>query len=166
MVVNITGMIIKSFKNKRIKHKNGFGLIETVAALGVTMIVVTSMVSMSLYALRSTQQSQLMLAATKLANEELERVRAKRDTTTWSAFLTAVNGCTQLSPCSMNELNVVGSQNTFTYNNVDFRRSFVASYPIPSDTNVVRIGVTVSWKFGSSTYNKSVYNYTDLSNWR
>ena len=77
----------KQIKHKSITHEKGIGLIETIAAMGVAMIIVTSIVSLSVYTLRASTTSKLMIMGSKYATEELERLRAKRDNTnTWLSF--------------------------------------------------------------------------------
>ena len=70
----------------------GIGLVETLIAIGITTIIVTSMVSLSIFTVRSSLQNKLTLEGTQLANQQIEQVRAFRDARTWAEFLAAVDG--------------------------------------------------------------------------
>jgi Tfp pilus assembly protein PilV len=143
------------------QNEKGIGLVETIVALGISIVVLTSLVSLSLYTLRSSQQSKYMLEASKLATEELERVRAVRDgSTLWSVFKSTMTarGCFS-SPCNITPaLSIVSGTDTSSSNYI---RSFKVSEP---SLDVLRIAVTVSYTIGGQA--KSVSNYTDLTNWR
>jgi hypothetical protein len=146
-------------------NEKGIGLVETIAALGISIVVLTSLVSLSLYTLRSSQQSKYMLEASKLATEELERVRAVRDSSTaWVAFKTNMLACNATSPCRVNTSLAIVSAGASPYTdpeNNKYSRYFFVAEPSP---DILRISVTVSYTVGGQT--KFVHNYTDLTNWR
>jgi hypothetical protein len=147
-------------------NDKGIGLVETIVALGISIVVLTSLVSLSLYTLRSSQQSKYMLEASKLATEELERVRAVRDSNTvWSTFKAAVLACTTGSPCRVSNALVIGNVSPpYTDpENSQYARYFTAT-ETPAGSNIIRVSVTVSYAIGGQT--KAVHNYTDLTNWR
>ena len=150
-------------------NEKGIGLVETIVALGISVMVLTSLVSLSLYTLRPSQQSKYMLEASKLATEELERVRAVRDSNTvWSDFRTRMIACTVASPCRIvkdtNGVLTIASASPLTDpENPKYSRFFSAKETV-SGSNILRIAVTVSYVIGDQT--KYVRNYTDLTNWR
>ena len=153
------------------KNQKGIGLVEVIAALGVAIVVITALVSLAIFTLRSSLQSKLLLEATKQANRELELVRAYRDISgNWATFRSAIDDCYALSHCSMTldgatvqlQENVSGSGlETIT-------RYFVASNidgsQLSGTEEEVRIAVTVYWNVGGEIQETHVY--TDLTNWR
>jgi Tfp pilus assembly protein PilV len=157
-------------------NEKGIGLVETVLALGVAVAVITSLVSLTLYTLRSSQQSKYMLQATKLANEELERVRAKRDSGSWTVFMSSLKSSEtnincELNPCSISPTYVVTQaveQIPIPGLTQTISRSFTIDDPIDGSIagteTMIRVTVTVGWPLGGTT--KYVYTSTDLSNWR
>ncbi len=162
-------------------NEYGIGLVEVIFALGVSIVVMTSLVSLSLFTLRSSLQSKLMLQGTKLATQELEMVRALRDaiaedpSRSWEDFIDLVRDCNSsedycyVDPNSgftdiVSSQKVVGSGASavtiyFYATEADGSGIGDSDYP-----NTVRISVEASWDVGG--YAKHVYNYTDLSNWR
>ncbi len=79
-----------------LKNQKGIGLVETVVALGVTVVVLTALVSLAVSTLRTSNLSKLKLRSSKFANSELELVRACRDAhQSWNAFLSTLsdNNC-------------------------------------------------------------------------
>ena len=156
-------------------NQKGIGLVETVAALGVAVVVITSLVSLALFTLRSSINSKLFLEGTKMANEEIELVRAYRDSSgmTWSGnpgFIVNMGPCFgALAKCfvntSGNPLTISASEETFNSGQpTELKRFFRLSYPVSGNTNLVRVEVEASWKVGSIT--KYAHNYTELANWK
>lgn len=156
--------------NKKFKNQSGIGLIEVIAAFGITLIVLTALVSMSVFTLRSSLQSKLLLQGSKLANEELEMARAMRDTTTWESFRTSMEACTV--KCSIyssgSAFTVSQNEEVFSLGTAEeTHRYFKISNPngaLDGTENLLRVSVNVSWTLGGQA--KNVYIYTDLSNWR
>ncbi len=166
-------------------HKNsekGIGLIETIAALGLAIVVITSLVSLSVYTLRSSGRGKLLLRGSKSANEQLELVRAYRDSRSWTEFVTAVNNsnCTNTNDCYMSvdsSYNLVMNSGVFTeeagtVNELAY--SFSVTDPVQEagdNTNtisiadpVLRINIEVTWRVGNDP--QSSHIFTDVSNWR
>ena len=156
------------------KDQRGIGIVEVIAALGLAIIVLTSLVSLSLFTIRSSLQSKLMLEGTKLANKELELVRAFRDSSgDWengsgsNAFLNQLidNGCN--TGCHMDNLVVDSGKDTIGSGPEEITRSFRATdvdgNPLGTSDQVVRISVEISWNVGTDT--KYARLYTDLTNW-
>ncbi len=150
------------------KNERGIGLVEMILALGVAIIVITAMVSLSVYTLRSSTQGEILFEASKYANEYLERVRLRRDqSASWAAFRTAVSSCG--TSCTIQDTGAITPGTdpiTGTTPPVTryFRATKVDGTAIDATTTVVRISVDVSWSLGGVA--KHTYVYTDLSNWR
>lgn len=157
-------MIVKTFKNEK-----GIGLIETLLAIGVGIIVITSMVALAVFTVRASLQSQLALKGSQLASQEIELVRSYRDQKdSWSAFKTGMADCFT-GHCSMtSEANVVNSEGEQGTGAKKIVKYFTLE-PLPAgtpidDADIVRVNVTVNWQIGTDP--KSAHNYTELSNWR
>lgn len=156
------------------KDQRGIGIVEVIAALGLAIIVLTSLVSLSLFTIRSSLQSKLMLEGTKLANKELELVRALRDSSSmWydnsgsTGFLNQLRDNTCNTGCYMNNLAVVSGTHTAGTGPEAITRTFRATdidgNPLDITDQVVRISVEISWDVGTDT--KYARLYTDLTNW-
>ena len=159
-----------------IKNEDGVGLVEVIAALGLSIIVLTSLVSLSLFTVRSSLQSKLMLEGTKMANKQLELVRAFRDASpTWEngsdGFLNQVMPCVPGSPCHMNvgTLSVDGSSDVIDPGTAEeIEVLFTASDPddggnLVVEDEEVRVSVIVRWTIAGD--DKYARLYTDLTNW-
>ena len=171
-------MKMKIGKDK-IKNQKGIALVEVIAALGVSAIAITALVSLSISTLRTSLNSKLLLEGTKIANREIELVRAFRDgevpeggPRSWESFINAVKGCVALNPCYINDSDisvVPGSKYRDEDTPEEIKWSFVVSDPVNNDSveetdNIVRVSVSVNWTVGDQI--KGAYVYTDLSNWR
>lgn len=72
---------------KKIEINNkGIGLIEVVAALAVSTLVTTSLVALTIFTLRTSLKTKLLLESSKLVTQEMEMIRAYRDSNIWSDF--------------------------------------------------------------------------------
>ncbi len=156
------------------------GLVEVIASLGIAIVVITSLVSLALFTLRSSLQSKLLLQGTKLANEELELVRAYRDSTSWTLFDAAMLNCTASNCYIDSSITPLGGTEVFNPGlTTQITRYFKASDPtlncsgsplvcaggpVNASSTIIRISVEVFWTVGSTT--KYAHVYTDLSNWR
>jgi len=161
-----------------IKSQKGIGLVEVIFALGVSVLVITSLVSLSLFTLRSSTRSKLLLQGTKLANQELEKVRALRDAVAQDAarnwednFIGLLRTCSVGNPCTVNDdfASLAGSR-TVTVGSQVITIYFYATktddtaIAVDEVPDVVKISVVAAWSEGGQA--RSVYNYTNLSNWR
>jgi len=172
-------MKMKIGKDK-IKNQKGIALVEVIAALGVSAIAITALVSLSISTLRTSLNSKLLLEGTKIANREIELVRAFRDgedpdeggPRSWKKFISDVVGCVESNPCYINDSDISvfpGSKYRDEDTPEEIKWSFVVSDPINNDPvgetdNIVRVSVSVNWTVGDQI--KGAYVYTDLSNWR
>ncbi len=172
-------MKMKIGKDK-IKNQKGIALVEVIAALGVSAIAITALVSLSISTLRTSLNSKLLLEGTKIANREIELVRAFRDgedpyeggPRSWESFIEAVDECVESTPCYINDSDI-SVDSDYNYRNKgtpeEIKWSFVVSDPVNNDSveetdNIVRVSVSVNWTVGDQL--KGAYVYTDLSNWR
>lgn len=149
-------------------NQKGIGLVETMLALGIGVIIITSMVSLSIFTLRSSLQNKLALEGSQLANQEIEQIRAFRDSQIWDEFLAAVDGTNGIdcfnTDCHMLGQPVSGAAVSAQGTPEEISRSFRLSDQSGGDNAILRVAVTVSWRIGSDT--KFAHSYTELSNWR
>jgi len=170
-------MKAKIVRSKIMKSEKGIGLVETLLALALSVIVITSMVSLSVYTLRTSTNSKLLLQSSKLANEEIELVRAYRDLNTWSDFIAGMRACQDPGPCFVSTSGGIstasGTETVNVGSSGSVDRYFYAtdagqagsdSSNIDSEDDLIGISVVVSWTVGGDT--KYAHNYTELSNWR
>lgn len=164
---------ISKNKNKYINNKNqkGIALVEVIAAVGIAVVVITSLVSLSISTLRTSLKSKLLLEGSKIANRELELVRAHRDNVPWSQFISDMTTLNCDNSCSM---STDGSDTVNRNVSVEgsgteaLTRSFKATTPggavLSASDSIARISVSVIWTIGGEE--KGAYLYTDLTNWR
>lgn len=152
-------------------NQKGIGLVEVIAALGLTIMTITALVSLALYTMRSSLQSKLTLEGSKMATREVELVRAYRDrSATWADFTTGLTSATCVvnpgsGSCHMDNtsLTPLSGTGTETVDNQTVTRRFTADID-GADPNIVYITVTVSWSISGRTHQTNLYTY--LTNWR
>ena len=146
---------------KLMKNQKGIGLVEVIAALGISIIVITALVSLALFTMRSSLTSKLLLEASKTANKELESVRAYRDrSASWDGFLTDMAGCFG-NLCNMDGLTVASGEGTIVIDNETITKSFTLTQ---ESSEIVQVEIEVLWNVGGEQ--KSTHLYTHLTNWR
>lgn len=155
-------------------NQKGIGLVEVIAALGIATVVIVSLASLSIFTLRANLQSKLLLQGSKLAEQELELVRALRDSTpSWKndvdGFLDKMALCVRLNSnatnvCHMTDLTVVSGEGIAGSGLEQITTGFYLTYPESGNTDLVRVNVAVKWNIGGS--DKYAHIYSDLSNWR
>jgi Tfp pilus assembly protein PilV len=147
--------------NCKNKKEKGIALVEVIAALGIAVIVITSLVALSLSTMRASLRSKLLLEGSKMANREIELVRAYRDGNTWEDFMKLVNDC-NLTVCSM-----VVNGSGYNKNSTDEgsgTEKITRSFTAVDNGGIVRVSVSVVWTVGSESH--GAYIQTDLTNWR
>ena len=104
-------------KSKKMTYQKGVALVEVIAALGVSALVITALVSLAISTLRTSLDSKLLLEGTKLANREIEMVRAYRDKpdVSWEDYIKTLaldNGYSRkfLSYEQTNRISCLGSE--------------------------------------------------------
>lgn len=162
---------IKTNRKNLLKSQKGMGLVEVIAALGITLVTITSLVSLALYTMRSSLQSKLTLEGAKIASREMELVRGYRDrSATWADFTTGltdntclVNPGTGVCHMETGTMQPANATATETIDNQAVVRSFTADID-DTDPNIVYISVTVSWEVAGQARQTNLYTY--LTNWR
>lgn len=163
-------MKINFFKNNK-----GMGLIEVIASLGIATVITTSLVALSIFTLRSSLKSKLLLEGSNVANREMEWIRAYRDTVTWSNFNSAINQCKVTGPtdttikCHIdysdlsNVIVVLGEVPTLANLKVDevSRGFYVLS---DSTSTLIKVMVVAKWRDGAQI--KSTTLRSDFTNWQ
>jgi hypothetical protein len=152
--------------------QKGMALVEVIAALGIAVVVITSLVSLSLFTLRSSLSSKLQLQGTKVATRESELIRAHRDSSgvLWDDFVTAIRGCYGANTCYMEPDGSAIRSGVWTDGTgiEVVERSFTATRldgsQLQSGDRIVRIDVVATWLVGGA--DKSTHLYTDLTDWR
>ncbi|MCR4324113.1 MAG: hypothetical protein NUV69_00290 [Candidatus Curtissbacteria bacterium] len=151
---------------ENLKRKEGQSLIEVVVALGVVIVLITSLVSTSLLTQRGARGAKANTQATKLAEQSLEKMRVFRDRRGFSALVNNSSAnCYILdstnpdpSAWALSTANCPPGENVVLDNITFTRRIQVSS----SGQNKL-IVVTVSWQDSAGT--QTVTNSTILSNW-
>lgn len=110
-------------------NRNGQTMLEILVALTLVVLFLSGVVIIQLYALRNVQFSRNKSTATTLAQQQIERVRAVRD----SAGINGLNMCS--SPCFINsELTPVPVTPTGTFGqSVIMQPATVFDCPIPTE---------------------------------
>ncbi len=113
--------------------RNGQTMLEILVALTLVVLFLSGIVIVQLYALRNVQFSRNKTTATKLALQQLERVRAVRD----SAGIDELNICR--STCFINgELTPVPVTPTGTFGqSVIMQPAAVFDCPVPTDAVLI-----------------------------
>lgn len=172
--------------NLKTKNKNeqGIGLIEVIAALGLALVVLTSLLSLSIFTLRASFKSKIKLKSSSIANQQIELVRARRDTSgSWDNFIVGeglnagMDDCTAVSTChiavTVSDFTVSNSGTGIASGANSSDPEYIGYYftaknlsggtPTITD-DVVRITVIVEWNDGGTLKQNQIV--TDLSRWK
>lgn len=151
------------------ENAKGQTLVETVAALAVTVIIITALVGMAVTSLRSSNLSRSKAIATQLLSEEIEKVRIYRDVNTFSGLMLDLGLTTEVCPSIVGPLYINSSQivvsgsETVTSNNLTFSRFFSACLT-DATYKVIEVRATVSWNDSAGAHPIKATTY--FSNWR
>ena len=155
------------------RFNKGIGLIEVIAALGISVVVITALVSLSLFTMRTSLQSKMLMNSTKSANQQLELVRAYRDSHSWADFILAMRNCDSApaTVCRISTSQVITAAAPVadaafgpTTLDVYFVASNLSGGEVGEDDLSVRISVTAKWRVGSAL--KTTNMYTEFTNWQ
>lgn len=150
-----------------IKNQKGISLVEAVFAIGISVIMIVALISLSTFTVRTLATSRTQLEAVKSANALTESVRILRDTCSdWSTFTSKISSCSssfcevKTPDCSSsNSVGVVDISNP-----TDPKCGFKFTYPEATDTTYVQVNVTCNWSVGATK--KTLNISTIFSNWR
>jgi type II secretory pathway pseudopilin PulG len=164
------------------KNEEGIGLVEVIVSLGIALVVVTAMISLSVFTLRTSTQSELLMESTRMANQQLERVRAARDVysnvSSWGDFYNELVGSNCSETCSEEDARPA------CYIDDSYTPQADSTPPTNSDNSITtcffveevddgtggtdnkRLDVTAvsTWEIGGER--KYTHSYTRLSNWQ
>lgn len=156
----------------------GQTLVETIAAMAVAVIIITSLVGLSITSLRYSNLSQGRAVATQLVQEEIERVRIFRDLNGLPLLTSTTNTSKLVCPSSGASfyidrdgsdnlsLSAADRKESVTVSGISFSRYFrtcVASL-LSGNPAVVQVTANVDWTDSSGSRVTRVTTY--LSNWR
>ena len=131
---------------------SGQSLLEVMVSLGVTTLVLTSLVSAVVVSIRNARFAKNQSLATKYAQEGIEKVRIYRDQNAWSDFITV--GVTE---ANCGDEGLVGFSVPSSFNAVI---DCVEDLLIPEK---VQVTVTVSWTEAGRTHQSQLTTY--LTEW-
>ena len=140
-------------KFERFRLESGQSLVEVVVAVGLILTAVVALLSLATASMKSSGFGVTKAQATKLANEEIELVRAYRDSQMywsyfWADVVTDASNCTTGGSrrCCINDsgalLTVTKTEETI----LPFTRYFnVEDISVGGANNRLRVVVRVEW---------------------
>ncbi|HOM78185.1 MAG TPA: hypothetical protein PLT50_03215 [bacterium] len=162
---------------------SGMGLVEVLLAFGVSIIIITALVSLSTFVLRTANTSSRMMQGTRLVNKEVETIRVVRDifvndpNLSWEDFYNLVQGCVAVDASGnacpsatscyvdLNYSNYIRN-GSFSVPNENMTVCFGARLVGPAaspDSDKIDIIAVATWTIGGQK--KYAHNYTRLTNW-
>jgi len=153
------------------RFESGQSLVEVIVAVGLILTAVVALLTLATSSMKSSGFGAAKARATKLANEEMELVRAYRDEFGWSVFSSATGVPTCLdpaAPCHI-EVNPITSVMTMRSGNdvavLPFARSFVVVPPgVAVDQSTYTIAVRVTWTDQSGDHTVEISSV--LADWQ
>lgn len=162
-------LLVKGQWSKVKSLLGGQTLIETVTALAVVIILVSSLVTVSIASVRSATLTSNKITAAQLAYQQLEQVRTARDSTyTWSAFTSlfdvggpCLSSGTCFTSCTSSScvVNTSGS-GSYSSGGTTFAISIFGSF----QADGVHANSVVSWTDSLGIHNERLS--TIFTNWR
>lgn len=145
----------------QISNTEGQTMIETVIALAVVMILVSSLVSMSIASVRSASLSRNKNAASQLAYRESELIRVTRDgSLTWADFTSNVSGGTCTTSCYVDPTSLIfsaGSTNEASLvSGTTFNIYLRQTNPPPPITTEFDYTVYVTWSDSAGSHTQNI----------
>ena len=143
-------------------RSQGFGLMETVIALGILTAVLGTSVGLARFSVRASADSQVRIVAYNLAQRKIEQIRQQRDNN-WLSV-----GKSWLSDNSSQGTWCRTSSETKNYPHppVTFTLTTACAdvSPATPNNNIKKITITIAWS--DQGVNKSIILETKLSNWK
>ena len=142
-------------------NQKGQTLIEIVTTLGLILIVITALIGMGIVALKTSSSARNRTVAGKLAGEEMELVRAYRDSQGFSNLSDYTTSCGGSNKCHTDGSTITTDKEIITVAEVQFKRWFNLE---SVGTNKLKVTVNVTWEETGGTKSVQVVSY--LSNWK
>ncbi|MDP3769674.1 MAG: hypothetical protein U1A25_03055 [Candidatus Sungbacteria bacterium] len=146
--------MILSSRNHHLSSRSGFGLIEVVVVTAIVIVVLGAFLESGALSIRLLRTQKESLAATMLAQEGMEAVRAVRDES-WTANITPLVDGAAYYPVVINNKWVITANNPGLQNNLytrsivfgqvsrDGQDNIASSGTVDADTR--KVTVTVAW---------------------
>lgn len=141
--------------------QSGQTLIEVIIAIGLMVLVITTIVSGVVLSIRNNRYAKDQALSKEYVRETLEWLRSMRDQLGWDAFDatvradgTTVQYCLDTLPETIAEFDakVHSSTCTVTINGTPFVRSVTLTPAIVSSIHQITAVAVVSWTEGSKTF--------------
>ena len=147
--------------------ESGQSLVELIVAVGLILTAVVALLTLATSSMKSSGFGVAKARATKLANEEMELVRAYRDSVGWSDFSsgTGVPSCSDsTNPCYISVDPVISIQPGSDTTVPPFTRNFITVPPNSALQNKYTIAVRVIWTDQSGEHTVEISSV--LSDWQ
>ena len=168
-------------KGNEEKVKNGFSMVEIIATIAILSFGIIGIYGVFHPASVLTGNFTMRITADYLAQEGLEVVKNIRDNNivnnrVWSQGLSGCSaGCqldyktgtavetpaNTLKPYTGNPLNI-NSDGFYSYdtgNALKFKRKITITRPFPSNSNILKVKVLVTWDYNSKPFNFETVGY-------
>lgn len=154
------------FKNKQ----RGIGLIEVILSIGISTVVITSLISLNLFTLRSSLRKTLSAEAISSNSKQIEMVRAYRDTVSWNEFKSALEeNCSystigsNLAKCRMSTNQGLNIEILSPLDELPIDEVYVGFY-VTTENGVVSVTSISTYIDGEDT--KTITLRADFTNWQ
>jgi len=135
-------------------------------AIGLVMVAVVALLSLGILSMKGSSFSTSKVKAAKLSNEEMELVRAYRDSQVWSDFwnqlTSSVNCQVGIHNCFVDSDLVLSAAEDTSVS--PFTRYFNVEDISGGSNDKLKITVTVSWEDQSGTHEVKIDSV--LSDWQ
>ncbi|MBI4067479.1 hypothetical protein HY407_03775 [Candidatus Gottesmanbacteria bacterium] len=149
------------YEGQVFRLRSGQAIIEILVAFVLLTFLLSGLVVAGLFAIRNTQYARNRSEANKIASQQLERFRVKRD----SGKLADLDECDPV--CFIeSDLSILKAAKTvgiFTVTSSIDKTPSLGECDLPGSGSVYKVSVNVTW-VGSTTH--QVSNNTCLTDWR
>lgn len=137
------------------KQEKGQTLIETLAALGVVVLVILALIMVTTISIRNATFAKNQSLATSYAQEAIEKIREYRDQKSWGDFVT---NCTNKT-----ELGLPDPPSPFVLSDPNCNLPGEPTNPCVESNKRCEIKVAVSWDDARGTHQTVLTTY--LAEW-
>lgn len=146
----------------------GQSLVEVIIALAFAMVIIVALVTVTVQSMKNSTFAKNNAQATKFAQEGMEWVREKRDSTTWNDFSSSSGSyCINFLPDVWTGLNL-GFCPSAAYLNKIFQRTLTLATPSDkcnNDSNQVAVTIVVEWESSDTKTHGSTLT-SCFTNWQ